>query len=271
MDDDLRARCARSSPSRSPWTGPTTRTSVLIRLQLPDGVLHVEAPRKRLYTGTIYLFVALARRHRRCCCSASPRCSCAIRCGRSGGWPARPRRSAWAATSAPIKPEGATEVRQAAAAFNRMQERVRALPGAADRDAGRRLPRPAHAADTAAPGAGDAAADEELRQDVAEMTADVAEMERMIGGYLAFARGEGTEQAEPVNLCGGAGGGRRRRAPRRRRARPRRAAGPDIAAARQRRATRDHQPGRQCASPCARTSRWRRCAQGRIGAGDGGR
>jgi two-component system osmolarity sensor histidine kinase EnvZ len=32
------------------------------------------------------------------------------------------------------------------------------------------------------------------------MTADVEEMERMIGGYLAFARGEGTEQAEPVNL-----------------------------------------------------------------------
>ena len=32
------------------------------------------------------------------------------------------------------------------------------------------------------------------------MKADVEEMERMIGGYLAFARGEGTEQAEPVNL-----------------------------------------------------------------------
>ena len=43
-------------------------------------------------------------------------------------------------------------------------------------------------------------ATEELRQDVAEMTADVEEMERMISGYLAFARGEATEQAEPVNL-----------------------------------------------------------------------
>jgi two-component system osmolarity sensor histidine kinase EnvZ len=41
---------------------------------------------------------------------------------------------------------------------------------------------------------------DELRQDVAEMTADVEEMDRMIGGYLAFARGEGIEQAEPVNL-----------------------------------------------------------------------
>ena len=32
------------------------------------------------------------------------------------------------------------------------------------------------------------------------MTADVAEMDRMIGGYLAFARGEGTEESQPVNL-----------------------------------------------------------------------
>ena len=41
---------------------------------------------------------------------------------------------------------------------------------------------------------------EELRQDVAEMTADVEEMEGMVSGYLAFARGEGAEQAEPVDL-----------------------------------------------------------------------
>ena len=31
--------------------------SVIIRVQLPDGVLHVEAPRKRLFTTTLYLFV----------------------------------------------------------------------------------------------------------------------------------------------------------------------------------------------------------------------
>ncbi len=39
----------------------------------------------------------------------------------------------------------------------------------------------------------------DLQHDVAEMTADVAEMDRMIGGYLAFARGEGAEQAQPVD------------------------------------------------------------------------
>jgi two-component system osmolarity sensor histidine kinase EnvZ len=43
-------------------------------------------------------------------------------------------------------------------------------------------------------------AQEETSQDVVEMQADVEEMDRMITGYLAFARGEGMEQAEPVNL-----------------------------------------------------------------------
>ena len=34
----------------------------------------------------------------------------------------------------------------------------------------------------------------------ADMTADVEEMERMISGYLAFARGEDAEQAQLVDL-----------------------------------------------------------------------
>jgi two-component system osmolarity sensor histidine kinase EnvZ len=92
-------------------------------------------------------------------------------------------------------------VRQAAAAFNRMQERIRRflaqrtemLAGVSHdlrtpltrlRLALAMLPRT-----------------DELVQDVAEMTADIEEMDRMIGGYLAFARGEGTEQAQPVNLA----------------------------------------------------------------------
>jgi two-component system osmolarity sensor histidine kinase EnvZ len=36
--------------------------------------------------------------------------------------------------------------------------------------------------------------------DVAGMTADVEEMDRMVGGYLAFARGEGAEQARATDL-----------------------------------------------------------------------
>jgi two-component system osmolarity sensor histidine kinase EnvZ len=99
-----------------------------------------------------------------------------------------------------IKPEGAMEVRRAATAFNRMQERIRRflvqrteMLAGVSHDLRTPLTRlrltlamlPAH---------------EELRGDIADMTADVAEMERMIGAYLAFARGEGTEEAEPVDL-----------------------------------------------------------------------
>ena len=100
----------------------------------------------------------------------------------------------------PIKPEGATEVRQAAAAFNRMQARIaRFLAQRTEMLAGvshdLRTPltrlRLALAVLPGTP---------ELREDVAEMAGDVAEMERMIGGYLAFARGEGTEQAMPVDV-----------------------------------------------------------------------
>jgi two-component system osmolarity sensor histidine kinase EnvZ len=169
-------------------------------VQIAEGVLDVEAPRKRLYTATVYLFVlwvvgsalllfsiaALFMRNqvraiRRLAAAAE-----AFGVGRDVG---------------PIKPEGAIEVRQAATAFNRMQDRIRRflaqrtemLAGVSHdlrtpltrlRLALAMLPRT-----------------EALRQDVSEMTADVEEMERMIGGYLAFARGEGTEQAEPVNLC----------------------------------------------------------------------
>jgi two-component system osmolarity sensor histidine kinase EnvZ len=100
----------------------------------------------------------------------------------------------------PIRPEGAAEVRQAAAAFNRMQERIRRflaqrteMLAGVSHDLRTPLTRLRLALAMLPPS-------EELRQDVAEMTADVDEMERMIGGYLAFARGEKTEQAMPVNL-----------------------------------------------------------------------
>ncbi len=99
-----------------------------------------------------------------------------------------------------IRPEGATEVRQAAAAFNRMQERIRRflqqrteMLAGVSHDLRTPLTR-LRLALAMLP------VREELREDVADMTADVEEMERMIGGYLAFARGEGTEQARPADL-----------------------------------------------------------------------
>jgi len=200
MDDDLEAALAQSLrlPFTMDWI--SDRQSVLIRVQLSDGVLEVQAPRKRLYTSTIYIFVlwlvgssallfgiaALFMRNqvraiRRLAAAAE-----AFGMGRDPG---------------PIKPEGASEVRKAAAAFNRMQERIRRflaqrteMLAGVSHDLRTPLTRLKLALAMMPP-------DEDLRQDVADMTADVNEMERMIGAYLAFARGEGKEQAEPVNLA----------------------------------------------------------------------
>jgi two-component system osmolarity sensor histidine kinase EnvZ len=200
MDDDLAAALTEKfqAPFTMDWTSDPR--SVLIRLQLPDGVLDVVAPRKRLSIGTIFLFVswmvgsalllftiaALFMRNQVRAIRRLARSAEAFGMGRDV--PA-------------IRPEGAAEVRQAAAAFNRMQERIRRflaqrtemLAGVSHdlrtpltrlRLALAMLPRT-----------------DELSPDIVDMTADVEEMDRMIGGYLAFARGEGTEQAESVNLA----------------------------------------------------------------------
>ena len=173
--------------------------SVLIRVALPDETLDIQAPRKRLYTGTIYLFMlwlvgsalllfgiaALFLRNqvrpiRRLAAAAE-----AFGLGRDIGM---------------IKPEGASEVRQAATAFNRMHDRIRRfllqrteMLAGVSHDLRTPLTR-LRLALAMLPAEGP------LRQDVADMTEDVDEMERMIGGYLAFARGESSEQAVPTDL-----------------------------------------------------------------------
>jgi two-component system osmolarity sensor histidine kinase EnvZ len=173
--------------------------AVLIRVQITGGVLDIDAPRKRLFAATIYIFVlwlvgssltmfgisALFMRNqvraiRRLAAAAE-----AFGIGRDPG---------------PIKPAGATEVRQAAVAFNRMQDRIRRflqqrteMLAGVSHDLRTPLTR-LRLALAVMPQT------EALRQDVADMTADVEEMERMIGAYLAFARGEGIEQARPTDL-----------------------------------------------------------------------
>ncbi len=199
MDDDLAA--ALEEKVRRPYTMDWTSDShaVLVRVQLPTGVLEIETPRKRLYPSTIYLFVlwvggtslilfgiaALFLRNQVRAIRRLAKAAEAFGMGRDRG---------------PIKPEGATEVRQAATAFNRMQARIqRFLTQRTEMLAGvshdLRTPltrlRLALAVLPKTP---------ELEPDIADMTADVAEMERMITGYLAFARGEGTEQAQPIDL-----------------------------------------------------------------------
>jgi two-component system osmolarity sensor histidine kinase EnvZ len=199
MDDDLEAALheAFQAPFTMDWTSDPR--SVLISLQVSDGVLHIVAPRKRLYSTTIYLFVpwvvgtalllfavaALFMRNQVRGIRRLARAAEAFGLGRD---------------IPPIRPEGATEVRQAAAAFNRMQDRIRRfLTQRTEMLAGvshdLRTPLTRLRLTLAM-----LPKDDAWDEDVIEMTADVEEMERMVGGYLAFARGEGTEQAKPVDL-----------------------------------------------------------------------
>lgn len=174
--------------------------SVIIRVQLADGVLHVEAPRKRLFSATLYLFVIWL--------VGSALLLSGIAILFMKNQVRAIRRLAGAAENfgmgrdiGAIKPEGAAEVRQAAIAFNRMQERIRRFvaqrtemlagishdlrtPLTRMRLALAILPRTA-----------------ESEEDVAALTQDVEEMERMIAAYLAFAKGEGMEQAKPDDLA----------------------------------------------------------------------
>ena len=199
MDDDLTAALREEFKGNfySDWTSDPQ--SVLVQLQLPNGVMKVAVPRKRLYAGTIYIFVlwiagtaalvfAIAALFMRNQVRAIRRLSQAAEAfgmGRDIGF---------------IRPEGAVEVRKAATAFNRMQERIRRfllqrteMLAGVSHDLRTPLTRLKLALAMLPPR-------EDTNEDVTEMQADVEEMERMIGGYLAFARGEGLEQAETANL-----------------------------------------------------------------------
>ena len=206
MDDDLdvalRERVA--LPFVMDWTSDANSVLIDVQLgagQMPGrtGVLHVEAPRKRLYTSMIYVYVlwlggssillfSIAALFMRNQVRAIRRLAAAAEdfgLGRD---------------TAAIRPEGAIEVRRAATAFNRMQERIRRflsqrteMLAGVSHDLRTPLTR-LRLALAMLPAEG------QLAADAADMTADVEEMERMISGYLAFARGEQAEQAQPVDL-----------------------------------------------------------------------
>jgi two-component system osmolarity sensor histidine kinase EnvZ len=201
MDDDLAIALRQDVglPFTMDWTHDST--SVLIDVQLPDGVLHVEAPRKRLYTSMIYVYfvwlggssillfsiAALFMRNQVRAIRRLAEAAENFGLGRDTG---------------AIRPEGAIEVRKAATAFNRMQERIRRfltqrteMLAGVSHDLRTPLTR-LRLALAMMPAEGTLAAD------AAEMTADVEEMERMISGYLAFARGEQAEQAQEIEIAG---------------------------------------------------------------------
>lgn len=168
-----------------------------INMQLSDGILHVLAPRKRLFSSTTYVFVLwMIGSSLLLFGVAALFLNIQVRAVRRL---ARAADSFGKGRDVPhFKPEGAREVRQAALAFTAMRNRIqRQIDQRTEMLAGvshdlrtplTRLRLQVEMLDGAA------------QQDVNDIKEDIDEMERMLNGYLAFARGEGDESPEPTNL-----------------------------------------------------------------------
>ncbi len=168
---------------------------ILISIELPEGVMQVAAPRKRLFTPTTYIFVlwmagsslvllAVASLFMRNQVKSLRRLAAAAEAfGKGRDVPK-------------FKLEGASEVRQTGAAFLKMRDRLqRQISQRTEMLAG-----VSH--DLRSPLTRMRLALEFLGEEptVAELKADVAVMQRMIQGYLDFARGEGSEELTSVDL-----------------------------------------------------------------------
>jgi two-component system osmolarity sensor histidine kinase EnvZ len=170
--------------------GPTADPhGIRINVQLPEGVLAVEVPGKRLYSPTTYIFVMWM--------VGSSLVLLAVATVFLRNQVKSLRRLAVAAESfgkgRPVpffKIEGAVEVRQAAVAFMTMRDRIQRQI----RQRTQMLAGVSH--DLRTPLTRMKLALELLGNDLAveELKSDVAEMEHMVHGYLDFARGEGTEE-----------------------------------------------------------------------------
>ena len=166
-----------------------------ISIRLDGRVMHLVTSRKRVFSSTTYIFImwtvgssivllAIAIFFLRIQVRSIRRLArAADRLGKGQEVP-------------DFKPEGAIEVRQAAAAFIKMRDRIQHhihertefLAGVSH---DLRTPLTRMKLQLAMEGQGEG---------LASLTADVLEMERMIDGYLAFARGEEVEETTTVPL-----------------------------------------------------------------------
>ncbi len=168
---------------------------ILVTIALPDGVLQVAVPKKRLFTPTTYIFVlwmagsslvlfAVATLFMRNQVKSLQRLADAAESfGKGRDVPN-------------FRIAGATEVRRVGAAFLLMRERIR-------RQIGQRTEMLAGVShDLRTPLTRMKLALEFLEDSptVAELKSDVIQMQGMVQGYLDFARGEGGETPREVDL-----------------------------------------------------------------------
>jgi two-component system osmolarity sensor histidine kinase EnvZ len=166
-----------------------------VKVQLPDGVLTATTSRKRLFSATTYIFVlwmvgsslvlfAVATIFMRNQVRPIRRLAAAAKSfGKGRDVPG-------------YRPSGASEVRQASEAFIEMRDRIkRQIAQRTEMLAGvshdLRTPLTRMKLQLAMLG---------RRREIEELESDVDEMERMVEGYLAFARGEGTGPPEPHDI-----------------------------------------------------------------------
>jgi len=167
-----------------------------IDVQTPDGVLYINAPRSRLFTSTTYIFLlwmlgsalvlsavaAVFMRNQ-----IRPILRLAVAADRFGRGVSVGR----------FKPEGAREVRRAAVALSVLRDRL-------DRQVGQRtqmLAGVSHDLKTVVTRMKLQLAFMPEGPETAALKDDLAEMEETLGAYLAFARGEDQEEAQPVDVA----------------------------------------------------------------------
>ena len=170
---------------------------VSIRVQMDGGALTVLVPRRRILNNNTYVFVLWM--------TGSSLLLFGVATAYLRSQVRTVRRLAQAADSfgkgreGPDFPaEGAFEVRQAARAFNIMRDRIqRQMTQRTDMLAGvshdLRTPLTRMKLQLSMMSAA-------TTEDIAALHEDLGEMERMLEGYLAFARGDGAEEAAPAKL-----------------------------------------------------------------------
>lgn len=182
---------------RRPWRidSNVAHKWIEIRVQLPDGVLSVLSPERRLYSFTSYLFIiwmlgsslvlfSIATVFMRNQIRPIGRLAVAAEAFGKGR------------DTTDFRPEGAVEVRKAAHAFLLMRDRIR-------RQIAQRtemLAGVSHDLRTPLTRMKLQLAMMPDMAEVEELKADVAEMQVMIDGYLSFARGDGEEEERQVDL-----------------------------------------------------------------------